>query len=160
MSFLPNYGKTHLGYSLSVGQIESNLQFFIRIIVFIASSKHQSRGCVHIPLGRALEWHSRGQRFDPAYLHQKTCNTSCGSFLLVRLQKASQKSSSKIVPFAHYLHSAKDATIRSNELHALGGHQMGVPKYFEIHKPLLQFLSDGATHSLKGIKEFFISYFH
>ena len=21
--------------------------------------------------GRALEWHSRGQRFDPAYLHQK-----------------------------------------------------------------------------------------
>ena len=22
-------------------------------------------------LGRALEWHSRGQRFDPAYLHQK-----------------------------------------------------------------------------------------
>ena len=20
-------------------------------------------------LGRALEWHSRGQRFDPAYLH-------------------------------------------------------------------------------------------
>ena len=20
---------------------------------------------------RALEWHSRGQRFDPAYLHQK-----------------------------------------------------------------------------------------
>ena len=20
--------------------------------------------------GRALEWHSRGQRFDPAYLHQ------------------------------------------------------------------------------------------
>ena len=21
-------------------------------------------------LGRALEWHSRGQRFDPAYLHQ------------------------------------------------------------------------------------------
>ena len=26
---------------------------------------------VHIhPAGRALEWHSRGQRFDPAYLHQ------------------------------------------------------------------------------------------
>ena len=21
--------------------------------------------------GRALEWHSRGQRFDPAYLHQE-----------------------------------------------------------------------------------------
>ena len=37
---------------------------------------------------------------------------------------------------------------------------MGVPKYFEIHKPLLQFLSDGATHSLKEIKEFIINYFH
>ena len=28
-------------------------------------------GCVFLPFGRALEWHSRGQRFDPAYLHQK-----------------------------------------------------------------------------------------
>ena len=27
-------------------------------------------GCVTVSLGRALEWHSRGQRFDPAYLHQ------------------------------------------------------------------------------------------
>ena len=26
--------------------------------------------------GRALEWHSRGQRFDPAYLHQIRCATS------------------------------------------------------------------------------------
>ena len=43
-----------------------------------------------------------------------------GSFLLIHLQKTSQKSSSKIVPFAHYLHSAKDATIKSNESHALG----------------------------------------
>ena len=24
--------------------------------------------------GRALEWHSRGQRFDPAYLHQEIKN--------------------------------------------------------------------------------------
>ena len=23
--------------------------------------------------GRALEWHSRGQRFDPAYLHHRRC---------------------------------------------------------------------------------------
>ena len=37
---------------------------------------------------------------------------------------------------------------------------MGVPKYFEIHKPLLQFLSDGVTHSLKEIKKFIINYFH
>ena len=24
-----------------------------------------------IPFGRALAWHARGQRFDPAILHQK-----------------------------------------------------------------------------------------
>ena len=33
--------------------------------------------------GRALEWHSRGQRFDPAYLHQENsrCNRiGCFSF--------------------------------------------------------------------------------
>jgi hypothetical protein len=28
-------------------------------------------GYVTALTGRALEWHSRGQRFDPAYLHQK-----------------------------------------------------------------------------------------
>ena len=28
-------------------------------------------GVLNRSLGRALEWHSRGQRFDPAYLHQK-----------------------------------------------------------------------------------------
>ena len=28
------------------------------------------RGYVTDATGRALEWHSRGQRFDPAYLHQ------------------------------------------------------------------------------------------
>ena len=27
-------------------------------------------GVLNRSLGRALEWHSRGQRFDPAYLHQ------------------------------------------------------------------------------------------
>ena len=32
---------------------------------------HRRMGCVSALLGRALEWHSRGQRFDPAYLHQK-----------------------------------------------------------------------------------------
>ena len=29
-------------------------------------------GCVSIPFGRALAWHARGQRFDPAILHQKS----------------------------------------------------------------------------------------
>ena len=28
-------------------------------------------GAYKLRLGRALEWHSRGQRFDPAYLHQR-----------------------------------------------------------------------------------------
>ena len=36
--------------------------------------------------GRALEWHSRGQRFDPAYLHQTKKRTSAivsgGAFYL------------------------------------------------------------------------------
>ena len=27
--------------------------------------------------GRALEWHSRGQRFDPAYLHQRVRKKAC-----------------------------------------------------------------------------------
>ena len=27
--------------------------------------------------GRALEWHSRGQRFDPAYLHQRDVKKAC-----------------------------------------------------------------------------------
>ena len=30
--------------------------------------------------GRALEWHSRGQRFDPAYLHQKKRTSARASF--------------------------------------------------------------------------------
>ena len=29
-----------------------------------------SAGRGHSSVGRALEWHSRGQRFDPAWLHQ------------------------------------------------------------------------------------------
>ena len=35
------------------------------------SRAHRFRGYVTDSLGRALEWHSRGQRFDPAYLHHK-----------------------------------------------------------------------------------------
>ena len=36
----------------------------------INGSPAQMQVRIH-PAGRALEWHSRGQRFDPAYLHQK-----------------------------------------------------------------------------------------
>ena len=35
----------------------------------INGSPAQMQVRIH-PVGRALEWHSRGQRFDPAYLHQ------------------------------------------------------------------------------------------
>ena len=35
------------------------------------------RGYVTAWLGRALEWHSRGQRFDPDYLHQKVREKAC-----------------------------------------------------------------------------------
>ena len=45
--------------------------------------------------GRALEWHSRGQRFDPAYLHQKASKSSdFGAFFFV----FSPKKYSKIKP--------------------------------------------------------------
>ena len=33
-----------------------------------SDAEHLTRG--YSSAGRALEWHSRGQRFDPAYLHQ------------------------------------------------------------------------------------------
>ena len=32
-------------------------------------------GVLDRELGRALEWHSRGQRFDPAYLHHLVLKT-------------------------------------------------------------------------------------
>mgnify|MGYP007008079228 CR=1 FL=1 len=53
------------------------------------SSPFPSHQGVHTRwFGRALEWHSRGQRFDPAYLHQaneemycKFCSTSLFCFV-------------------------------------------------------------------------------
>ena len=36
---------------------------------------------------------------------------------------------------------------------------MGVPKYFEMHKPMLELLSDGKEHSLAEIKAHMITYF-
>ena len=42
-------------------------------------------GYVTEPFGRALVWHSRGQRFDPAYLHQeKTVIHRMAVFFLLR----------------------------------------------------------------------------
>ena len=34
--------------------------------------KSTKQGCVFACIGRALEWHSRGQEFDPLRLHQKS----------------------------------------------------------------------------------------
>lgn len=36
---------------------------------------------------------------------------------------------------------------------------MSVPKYYEIHKPILQCLSDGQVHTMKEIKAYVIKYF-
>lgn len=37
---------------------------------------------------------------------------------------------------------------------------MSVPKYFEMHKPTLKFLSDGKIHTSREIKAYLIDYFH
>ena len=39
--------------------------------------------------GRALEWHSRGQRFDPAYLHQDLKSSDFRSFSIFSGQGSS-----------------------------------------------------------------------
>lgn len=36
---------------------------------------------------------------------------------------------------------------------------MSIPKYFEIHKPLLQFLNDGSAHTKKAAKTYLANYF-
>ena len=49
-------------------------------------------GCVSRWLGRALAWHARGQRFDPAILHQKSTilHVKYGAFLFAFLEVASR----------------------------------------------------------------------
>ncbi len=44
--------------------------FWWYVCVLKHSPNPRLRGYVTALIGRALEWHSRGQRFDPAYLHQ------------------------------------------------------------------------------------------
>lgn len=36
---------------------------------------------------------------------------------------------------------------------------MSIPKYFEIHKPFLQFLNDGRAHTKKEAKAYLANYF-
>ena len=45
------------------------MSFFVAIHPHTFVEKNHFLG--YSSAGRALEWHSRGQRFDPAYLHQK-----------------------------------------------------------------------------------------
>ena len=47
-------------------------------------------GCVSRWFGRALAWHARGQRFDPAILHQKSTvlRRKYGAFLFVEAEGA------------------------------------------------------------------------
>ena len=49
-------------------------------------------GCVSRWFGRALAWHARGQRFDPAILHQKSTvlHVRYGAFLFAFLEVASK----------------------------------------------------------------------
>lgn len=36
---------------------------------------------------------------------------------------------------------------------------MSVPKYYEMHKPVLECLSDGKMHTMKDLKAYVIKYF-
>ena len=51
--------------------------FRIRAIIQKLSARQQSENKIwgYSSAGRALEWHSRGQRFDPAYLHHLVLKT-------------------------------------------------------------------------------------
>ena len=50
--------------------------------------------------GRALEWHSRGQRFDPAYLHQNNNSHSqcCVSYCFIQEEYEDEHSVKRCVP--------------------------------------------------------------
>ena len=45
------------------------MQLFPAIYTKTPTRMSGLRGYVTAAFGRVLEWHSRGQRFDPAYLH-------------------------------------------------------------------------------------------
>ncbi len=47
------------------------MQLFPAIYTKTPTRMSGLRGYVTASFGRALEWHSRGQRFDPAYLHHR-----------------------------------------------------------------------------------------
>jgi hypothetical protein len=55
-------------------------------------------GYVTALTGRALEWHSRGQRFDPAYLHQGTPQRELWCFLRLEYERGRAASADENIP--------------------------------------------------------------
>ncbi len=55
-------------------------------------------GVLNRSLGRALEWHSRGQRFDPAYLHQGTPQRELWCFLRLEYERGRAASADENIP--------------------------------------------------------------
>ena len=51
---------------------------YVLCYTLYCSERENTTGWGYSSAGRALDWQSRGQRFDPAYLHQKDHNESCG----------------------------------------------------------------------------------
>ena len=69
-------------------------------------------GCVSRWFGRALAWHARGQRFDPAILHQKSTvlRRKYGAFLFA---EAEGDCIASPAPFSAQLHPEKNMLPRS-----------------------------------------------
>ena len=59
-------------------------------------------GVLNRSLGRALEWHSRGQRFDPAYLHQESSEI-CGFRNFFCIFSVTLENSEKVVHNAYII---------------------------------------------------------
>ena len=64
-------------YNSIVVQAEQQLKKMLNYVSIADFSKKSTIIWGYSSAGRALEWHSRGQRFDPAYLHQRVCKKAC-----------------------------------------------------------------------------------
>ena len=58
-------------YNSIVVQAEQQLKKMLNYVSIADFSKKSTIIWGYSSAGRALEWHSRGQRFDPAYLHHE-----------------------------------------------------------------------------------------
>ena len=64
-------------YNSIVVQAEQQLKKMLNYVSIADFSKKSTIIWGYSSAGRALEWHSRGQRFDPAYLHQRVRKKAC-----------------------------------------------------------------------------------